>query len=295
MNRKNEILKKLKKPLAAFLISLTATAACLFSLTSLPVSATIGQTTTTPAVTTTAPATTTVTADADESTDEETDPDSILALLDPNDNNGTLDLILLITILSLSPSILIMMTSFTRIIIVFSLLRNAIGTQQTPPNQVLIGLALFLSLFIMSPTLKQVDEVAYQPYKAGEISTVEAAKAASVPLKEFMLKQASNDSLQFFLDIAGEEMPEENPAEALGLEVVAPAFIISELKTAFTIGFLLFIPFLIIDVVVSSVLMSMGMIMLPPAMISLPFKLLLFILIDGWQLLAGSLVNGFNM
>ena len=168
------------------------------------------------------------------------------------------------------------------------------GVQQTPPNQVLIGLALFLSLFIMSPVFTKINDVAYKPYKAGQITTIEAAKAASVPLKEFMLKQTSNDSLQLFLDISKTEMPKDNITEKLGLQVVVPAFIISEIKKAFTIGFLLFIPFLIIDIVVSSTLMSLGMIMLPPAMISLPFKILLFILVDGWQLLVAALVKGFN-
>ncbi len=314
MKTKKEILKGLKKPLAAFVLSLAAVIVCLTSLFSIRASAAMGGTTTTaPAQTTaaatpaqtTAPAQTTqpaqTTASAQTTTDNASgngnsdNKDSILSLLNPNDNNGTLDLVLLITVLSLAPSILIMMTSFTRIIIVFSLLRNAMGIQQTPPNQVMIGLALFLSLFIMSPTLSKVNEVAYKPYKNGEISTVEAAKRAVVPMKEFMLKQTSNESMQFFLDLAGEEMPKENPAENLKLEVVAPAYIISEIKTAFTIGFLLYIPFLIIDIVVSSTLMSMGIIMLSPAMISLPFKILLFILVDGWQLLCGALVKGFNL
>lgn len=218
--------------------------------------------------------------------------EGLLGLLDVNDSNSTLDLVILITILSLAPSILILMTCFTRIIISFSLLRNAMGVQQTPPNQVLIGLALFLTLFIMSPVFTEINEAAYKPYKQGELTTIEAVKEAGVPLKEFMLKQTSNGSLEFFLDLSGEEMPKD-PGE-LSLTVVTPAFIISEIKTGFTIGFLLFIPFLIIDIVVSSTLMSMGMIMLPPAMISLPFKVLLFILVDGWRLLTGALVRGFQ-
>jgi flagellar biosynthetic protein FliP len=303
MKTKKEILKGLKRPLAAFILSLAAVIACFASIFSISASAAMGATTTAPAqttVTTAAPAQTTgpaqtTTAGTTSQNGNGNNKDSILSLLDPNDNNGTLDLVLLITVLSLAPSILIMMTSFTRIIIVFSLLRNAMGIQQTPPNQVMIGLALFLSLFIMSPTLAKVNDVAYKPYKNGEISTVEAAKRAVVPMKEFMLKQTSNESMQFFLDLAGEEMPKENPAENLKLEVVAPAYIISEIKTAFTIGFLLYIPFLIIDIVVSSTLMSMGIIMLSPAMISLPFKILLFILVDGWQLLCGALVKGFNL
>lgn len=215
-------------------------------------------------------------------------------LLNVNSSNGTLELVLLITILSLAPSILVLMTSFTRIIIVFSLLRNAMGIQQTPPNQVLVGLALFLTMFIMTPVFKQMNEVAYKPYKAGEISTMEAAKKATVPLKEWMLKQTSTESMSFFLDLADEKMPTENVAQNIGLQIVVPAFVISELKRAFIIGFLLFIPFLVIDIIVSSTLMSMGMIMLPPAMISLPFKILLFIMIDGWQLLAGTLIQGFH-
>ena len=168
------------------------------------------------------------------------------------------------------------------------------GIQQTPPNQVLVGLALFLTLFIMSPVIKQMDTVAYQPYKNGEYTAMEAAKKATVPLKQWMLKQTSQESMSFFLELAGEEMPTENIEANIGLQIVAPAFIISELKRAFIIGFLLFIPFLVIDIIVASTLMSMGMIMLPPAMISLPFKILLFIMIDGWQLLVGTLVSGFH-
>ena len=163
-------------------------------------------------------------------------------ILDPNDNNGTLELILLITILSLAPSIIILMTSFTRIIIVFSLLRNAMGIQQTPPNQVLVGLALFLTFFIMSPVIKEMNDIAYKPYKNGELSTVEAMGKASEPLKKFMLKQTSNESMEFFLDLADKEMPDEaNITKELGLEIVVPAFILSELKIAFTIGFLLYV------------------------------------------------------
>lgn len=288
----------LKKPVIAFVLSLIVTVLCITVLfKAMPAAATVDV----------PPAETTVTTTTDTTSPQNTptsNPEGILGLLDVNDNNGALDLVLLITLISLAPSILIMMTCFTRIIIVFSLLRNAMGVQQTPPNQVLVGLAIFLTLFIMAPVVTQINEVAYRPYKAGEITTAEACVAASVPLKEYMLKQTSNSSMQFFLDIAEQEMPTAAdgtalpPAELadeLGIEVVAPAYIISEIKTGFTIGFLLFIPFLIIDIVVSSVLMSMGMIMLPPAMISLPFKLLLFILIDGWQLLVGALAKGFNI
>lgn len=306
MTNKQNIIKGIKKPLIAFALSLIVSVICIVTLFSIPTYATANKpAVTTAPVTTTAPDTTT---QAPTTTDSivttvpydapKTDTNSnsgLLSLLDANNSSSTLDLVLLVTILSLAPSILILMTSFTRIIIVFSLLRNAMGVQQTPPNQVLIGLALFLSLFIMSPVFTKINDVAYKPYKAGQITTIEAAKAASVPLKEFMLKQTSNDSLQLFLDISKTEMPKDNITEKLGLQVVVPAFIISEIKKAFTIGFLLFIPFLIIDIVVSSTLMSLGMIMLPPAMISLPFKILLFILVDGWQLLVAALVKGFNM
>lgn len=227
-------------------------------------------------------------------TDERTNDGSLLDYLDITDSNGTLDLILLITLLSLAPSIIILMTCFTRIIIVFSLLRNAMGTNTVPPNQVLVGLAIFLSLFIMSPVVGEINETAYTPYKNGEITVTEALERAADPLKGFMLRQTSNDSMAFFLDLSGTDYPETDAdAMELGLEVIVPAFVISEIKTAFSIGFLLFLPFLIIDIVVSATLMSLGMIMLPPAMISLPFKILMFVLVDGWMLLCGALVNGF--
>lgn len=265
---RSEFFSKLKKPLIKFFVSLVVVIIGVIVLVKVPTMA---------AAATTKP-----------------NEGLLNGLLNVNSSNGTLELVLLITILSLAPSILVLMTSFTRIIIVFSLLRNAMGIQQTPPNQVLVGLALFLTMFIMTPVFKDMNEVAYKPYKAGEISTLEAAKKATVPLKQWMLKQTSTESMSFFLDLSGEKMPTENVADSIGLQIVVPAFIISELKRAFIIGFLLFIPFLIIDIIVSSTLMSMGMIMLPPAMISLPFKILLFIMIDGWQLLAGTLVSGFN-
>lgn len=280
---KKEILSKVKKPLIIFLSSLTVFIISICCLKTVSAYAAAADTTS---------------AETSAVTDNEDNTGSneglLNGLLNVNDNNGTLELVMLITVLSIAPSLLIMMTSFTRIIIVFSLLRNALGTQQTPPNQVLVGMAMFLTFFIMAPVLKNMNEVAYVPYKNGEYTAMEAAKAASVPLKEFMLKQTSNDSMQFFLDLSGKEMPQDDVAENLGLDVVVPAFILSELKRAFIIGFLLYIPFLIIDIVVSSVLMSMGMIMLPPATISLPFKILMFILVDGWQLLIGTLVAGFN-
>lgn len=231
-------------------------------------------------------------------THEDEDTESILDLLDLNNNSNTLDLIILLTIISLAPSILIMLTCFTRIIISFSLLRNAMGIQTTPPNQVMIGLALFLTLFIMSPVLEEMNEVAYVPYKNGEYTSIEAVQQASVPLKKWMLKNTSNETMSFFISISGEEYPatdDETFTEAIPFKIVAPAFILSEIKIGFQIGFLLFIPFLVIDMVVASVLMSLGMMMMPPSTVAMPFKILMFVLVDGWQLLAGSLVTGFNM
>lgn len=274
---KAEFLSKIKKPLIMLIISVVVIIISLCSIKT---------------ITADAKAATANTSTTQQQTN--TDGNLLDGLLNVNDNNGTLELVLLITILSIAPSLLILMTSFTRIIIVFSLLRNALGIQQTPPNQVLVGLALFLTFFIMTPVFKEMDKVAYEPYKNGEYTTMEAAKKATGPLKEWMLKQTSTSSMEFFLDLADKEMPKENVSENLGLEVVVPAFIISELKRAFIIGFLLYIPFLVIDIIVASTLMSMGMIMLPPAMISMPFKLLLFIMINGWELLVGSLVSGFN-
>lgn len=214
---------------------------------------------------------------------------------------GLMDALFLVTILALAPSILIMMTSFTRIIIVLSFVRTAMGTQQSPPNQVLIGLSLFLTLFVMYPTLNQVNEQAYQPYRAGLIEQKEAVSRAVVPMKEFMLRQIYTEDLNLFLAISNEsqgieitEVPEDAQLMDLGLQIVVPAFVTSELKRAFTIGFLLYIPFLIIDMVVSSTLMSMGMVMLPPTMIALPFKIMMFVLVDGWGLLLGSLARSFR-
>lgn len=202
-----------------------------------------------------------------------------------------LQLIALLTVLSLAPSILIMTTSFVRIIVVLSLLRTAIGLQQSPPNSVLISLALFLTAFIMAPTFTQSYQAGIQPLLNGELSTEEAFDASAQPVKRFMLSQTREGDLQLFMDIA--EVQPESP-EATPIYVVAPAFMISELRRAFEIGFLLFIPFLIIDLVVASILMSMGMMMLPPIIISLPFKLIFFVLVDGWRLVAGSLVESFQ-
>lgn len=205
---------------------------------------------------------------------------------------NTLDIIISLTLIALIPSILIMTTCFTRIVIVLSCLRNAAGLQQTPPNQVLIGIALFLSLFIMQPVINEINETAYQPYKNGEITQTEALEKAVVPLRNFMLRNTKEKDLNFFLSINNSERPEN--LDDIPTLVVIPAFITSELKRAFLIGFLIYLPFLIIDMVVSSTLMSMGMVMLPPTMISLPFKLMLFVLVDGWQLVFESLVAGFN-
>lgn len=250
------------------------------------------------------------------------------------DGSQSLEIILLITVISVAPSFLVMVTSFTRIIIVFSFLRSAMQTQSIPPNSVLTGLALFLTIFIMWPTFSQINEEAYQPYAAGEITIDEMTERAVKPLKTFMLKNTTNSNMQFFLDLSGKSVYEEENAanetennteaeteepfiedilgrnavnlteteapltdytDQLGLETVIPAFIVSELTRAFQMGFLLFIPFLVIDIVVSSTLMAMGMMMLPPSMISMPFKIMLFVLVDGWQLLVGTVVSSFNV
>jgi len=203
----------------------------------------------------------------------------------------TLEILALMTVLTLLPAILLMMTSFTRIIIVLGILRQAMGTQSTPSNQVLLGLALFLTLFIMTPVLEQVNDKAIQPYLQEEVSAIEAMKIAVVPFKTFMLAQTRETDIQMFADIAGVESIES--PEATPLRLLMPAFVTSELKTAFQIGFLIFVPFVIIDLVVASVLMSMGMMMLSPLIISLPFKLMLFVLVDGWALIMGTLASSF--
>ena len=206
--------------------------------------------------------------------------------------SGTLQILLIITVISLAPSILVMVTSFTRIVIVLHFVRTAIGTQSSPPNNVLIGLSLFLTLFIMSPVIAQIKTEAYDPLVAEEITQQEALERGVEPLREFMLKQTRQEDLRLFMDIAKVD-PVENLDE-LSITIIIPAFIISELRAAFIIGFLIYIPFIVIDMVVSSVLMSMGMMMLPPTTISMPFKILLFILADGWNLVIGQLVNSFN-
>lgn len=210
---------------------------------------------------------------------------------DPEDIAVTLQLLALLTILSLAPGILIMLTSFTRIIIVLSFIRTGLGTQSMPPNQVLIGLALFLTFFIMAPIAEEINDTALQPYLAGEIEQETAFETAVVPVKVFMAEHTREKDLALFFKYAELEKPES--IEEIPLTALVPAFAISELKTAFQIGFVIFIPFLIIDMVVASTLMAMGMMMLPPVMISLPFKILLFVLVDGWYLIVESLLLSF--
>lgn len=210
----------------------------------------------------------------------------------PQDVALSLQILFSLTVLTLAPSILIMMTSFTRIIVVLSFLRGALATQQMPPNQVLIGLALFLTFFTMSPYLDQVNKNALQPYIAGSITQEAAITESLKPLREFMFKQTRENDLALFVNLS--EMPRPESPDDIPTTTLIPAFVISELKTAFQIGFLIYIPFIVIDMVVASTLMSMGMMMVPPVMISLPFKILLFILVDGWHLLIRSLVTSFN-
>lgn len=215
------------------------------------------------------------------------------SLINVNGNQvPTLDILLMLTIISLLPSLLVMVSSFARTVIILSFLRNAMGVQQTPPNMVLIGIAIFLTLFIMDPVIKEINTEAYTPYKNQEITQEEAIERAQLPLKRFMLRNTENGSLDLFVEMSGTEAVEN--VEDLPMTVVIPSFMTSELKKGFTAGFLLYIPFLLIDIVVSSTLMSMGMMMLPPAMISLPFKLLLFVTVNGWELLFSTIVNSFN-
>jgi flagellar biosynthetic protein FliP len=211
------------------------------------------------------------------------------------DNRGTvassLQVLLLLTVLSLAPSILVMMTAFTRIIIVLSFVRHAIGTQAMPPNQVMVGLALFLTFFVMAPVANRVNAEAVQPYIASKIDQVTAFKNAEKPLRSFMLKQTRQRDIALFMNMAKLKRPQK--PDDVPTYVLIPSFVISELKTAFQMGFMIYLPFLVIDMVVSSILMSMGMMMLPPVMISLPFKLILFVLVDGWHLMARALVQSF--
>ena len=210
----------------------------------------------------------------------------------PQDVALSLQILFMLTVLSLAPSILVMMTAFTRIIVVLSFLRSALATQQLPPNQVMVGLALFLTFFTMSPYLEQVNRNAWQPYLAGQITQETAANEALKPMREFMFKQARENDIALFVNLSDAPRPEtQNEVPTM---VLIPAFVISELKTAFQIGFLIYIPFIVVDMVVASTLMSMGMMMVPPVMISLPFKVLLFILVDGWHLVVRSLLTSFN-
>lgn len=211
----------------------------------------------------------------------------------PQQVSTLVEILLLFTVLSMAPAILLMMTSFTRLVVTFSFLRSAIGTQQMPPNQVLVGLALFLTLFIMAPVFTKINESAVKPYMAEQINTEQALTTALVPVREFMFKQTREKDLELFLSLV--KAPKPRNREEVATTVLIPAFMISELKTSFTIGFVLYLPFLIIDMVVSSILLSMGMMMLPPVMVSLPFKLLLFVLVDGWYLIVGSLVKSFGV
>lgn len=211
----------------------------------------------------------------------------------PQNYVDNIKLLIILTILTLLPSIIIMMTSFTRIIVVFSFLKNALGAQQSIPNQILIGLALFLTIFIMQPVYTEINNNAFKPFMENTITQDEAMEAGSKPLRQFMLKQTRQKDLELFIE-ASKLDKEEITRDNIPLTVVIPAFAISELKTAFQIGFLLFIPFLIIDMVVASVLMSMGMFMVPPVMVALPFKLLLFVMVDGWYLMVKSLIMSFG-
>lgn len=202
------------------------------------------------------------------------------------------NIIMLITVLSIAPSILVMMTSFTRLVIVFAITRNALATNSTPPNMVLISLALFLTIFIMAPTFEQSWEQGIKPMFDEKVEVMEGLEKASVPLKEFMVRNTREKDMLLFTDLAKEDPVQE--VKDIPLKVVVPAFMISELRRAFEIGFLIFVPFLIIDMVIASILMSMGMMMLPPSVLSLPFKVIFFVLIDGWYVLAGSLVQSFK-
>lgn len=215
-----------------------------------------------------------------------------ISLEDAGDFTSSMELLFLITVLALIPTLLIMMTGFTRIVIVLSFVRNALGLQQTPPNQVLVGLAIFLTIFIMAPVFKQIHTEAYLPYTNQEITLPQAVNRAMVPIREFMGKQTNPEDLNLFLGASRSERP--TSYDQIPMEVLIPAFITSELRRAFIMGFLIFLPFLIIDMVVSSVLMSMGMVMLPPVMISLPFKIILFVLVDGWGLIVRTLITSFN-
>ncbi|MDD5999485.1 MAG: flagellar type III secretion system pore protein FliP [Lachnospiraceae bacterium] len=233
----------------------------------------------------------------DELTNLENDVPFSLGVTVNTDNNegtlaGTLQMLLVITVISLAPSIVIMMTSFTRIIVVFHFLRTALGTQSAPPNNVLIGLALFLTLFIMTPTMERIKTEGIDPLSKGEVTQEEGLKACMEPLRDFMLNNVETKDINFFLDMSRVETVEES--SDIPNSVLIPAFMLGELRKSFIIGFLIYIPFIIIDMVVASTLMAMGMMMLPPTTISMPFKILLFIMADGWNLVIGELVKSFN-
>ncbi len=210
----------------------------------------------------------------------------------PQDLVAVLRIVMMLTVLSLAPAVLIMMTSFTRIVVVLSFVRQALGTQQMPPNQLIVGLALFLSFFVMAPVWKTISADAVEPYLAEKIDQRMAYEKAEAPLREFMFSQTREKDLELFLSISKEAKPKSR-AE-VPTYVLVPSFVISELKTAFQIGFMLYLPFLVLDMVVASVLMALGMMMMPPAVVSLPFKLLLFVLVDGWELVVGSLIKSFG-
>ncbi|MFO7931044.1 MAG: flagellar type III secretion system pore protein FliP [Desulfosalsimonas sp.] len=211
---------------------------------------------------------------------------------DAGQGSTIIQLLVLLTVLSMAPAILLMTTSFIRIVVVLSFLRQAMGTQQMPPNQIIIGLAMFLTFFIMSPVINQINEDALQPYLQEEIAGQEALDKASAPMREFMFGQVREADLKLMAEASGDEDRPETRDEISTLTLI-PAFMLSELKRAFQIGFMIFVPFLVIDMITASVLMTMGMLMLPPIIISLPFKVLLFVLVDGWNLIAGSLMQGF--
>ncbi|MDL2224983.1 flagellar type III secretion system pore protein FliP [Eubacteriales bacterium OttesenSCG-928-M02] len=230
------------------------------------------------------------------SAEGDTSTDGVLSGLlgTESSRSQSVNILILLTVLSLLPSILIMLTGFTRIIIVLSLIRNAIGLQQMPPNQVLVGLALFLTFFIMTPVISEINETAYQPYVQEQITQDEALTRAMVPIREFMMAQTYKTDLNFFLNVSGNEDAELEEYEDVPTSALIPAFITSEIKRGFQMGFFLYIPFIVIDMIVASTLMSMGMMMLPPVTISMPFKLLLFVLVDGWSLTIQTLLSSFG-
>lgn len=210
----------------------------------------------------------------------------------PDGMSDSVNILLFLTVIALAPSILVLMTGFTRILIVLSFVRNALGLQQTPPNQVLIGLSLFLTVFLMSPVFVRINDEALQPFIAEEMTQEEAITAALDPIRDFMMAQMKPEDINLFLDIADEPMPEE--LADIKTEVLIPAFVVNELKKAFILGFFIYVPFLIIDLVVASTLMSLGMMMLPPAMVSMPFKLILFMIVDGWGMIMSTIMMSFN-